>query len=63
MATERSDWPKQPVWLRPAPKLGSGEILQQPRDVGAVIETGEGNSFSNNVSIVANERILIGSGC
>ena len=43
--------------------LGSGEILLQPRDVNAVIEIGNGNMFNNNVSIIANERIVIGSGC
>lgn len=44
-------------------RLGSGEILLQARDVNAVIEVGDGNWFSNNISIVANERIVIGNGC
>ena len=43
--------------------LGSGEILLQARDANAVIEIGDENTFNNNISIIANERIVIGSGC
>jgi acetyltransferase-like isoleucine patch superfamily enzyme len=49
--------------FRAAFRLGSGEILLQARTADAVIEIGEGNWFSNNVAIVANERIVIGNGC
>jgi maltose O-acetyltransferase len=48
---------------RPAPMLGSGEVLLQPRDANAVVAIGDGNAFSNNVSMVANELITIGDGC
>lgn len=47
----------------PAPRLGSGEILLQPRVAGAVIDIGAGVLFSNNVNLVAMERITIGDGC
>lgn len=46
-----------------AMKLGSGAILLQPREKNAVIEIGDGNLLSNNVAIVANQRISIGDGC
>ena len=46
-----------------APSLGSGEILLQPRSPGSEIRIGEGNAFSNNVTLVANDRIVIGDGC
>ena len=48
---------------RGAARLGTGEILIQPRAPASEIIIGEGNSFNNNVSIVANERILIGNHC
>lgn len=44
-------------------RVGTGEILIQPRDANAEIVIGEGNAFSNNVAIVANERITIGDQC
>ncbi|HEX9046646.1 MAG TPA: hypothetical protein VF988_06440, partial [Verrucomicrobiae bacterium] len=44
----------------PAPRLGNGEILLQPRDVKAIISIGDHNAFSNNVSLVAMEKIVIG---
>jgi maltose O-acetyltransferase len=47
----------------PAHRLGSGEILLQPRDAEAEIIIGEGNSLSNNVSIIAMGRIVIGDQC
>ena len=46
-----------------APMLGAGDILLQPRQPGAEIRIGDGNWFSNNVSLVANERIVMGNGC
>ena len=46
-----------------APVMGTGEILLQPRHPAAEIRIGDGNLFSNNVTIVANERIEIGDGC
>lgn len=48
---------------RQAMKLGSGSILLQPRSRESIIEIGDGNLFNNNVAIVANERINIGSNC
>jgi maltose O-acetyltransferase len=44
-------------------RLGTGEILLQPRARTAVIEIGTGNWFSNNVSLVATQGISIGDGC
>jgi maltose O-acetyltransferase len=47
----------------PAPRLGNGEILLQPRDHNARILIGDNNSLSNNVSLVAMGAITIGSHC
>jgi len=47
----------------PAPRLGTGEILLQARDHKATISIGDANTFSNNVVIVANEKVVIGDGC
>lgn len=49
--------------FRPCIRLGSGAILIQARHPNAEIFIGEGNAFSNNISIVANERITIGDRC
>ncbi len=46
-----------------APLFGTGGILLQPRRHEAEIRIGDGNWFSNNVTLVANERIVIGDGC
>jgi maltose O-acetyltransferase len=46
-----------------AARLGSGEILLQARNAGSEITIGEGNTFSNNISIVANQRVTIGNHC
>ena len=46
-----------------APKFGSGEILLQAREPGSVITIGEKSAFSNNVSIVARDRIEMGDYC
>lgn len=48
---------------RPAPRLGTGEILLQARHPSATLTIGDANIFSNNVSIVANGEIAIGFGC
>lgn len=48
---------------RPAPLLGSGEILLQPRSLDSEIIIGDANAFSNGVSLVANQRIEIGDRC
>jgi maltose O-acetyltransferase len=48
---------------RPAPRLGTGEILLQTRQTNATITIGEASAFSNNVSLVANEKITIGNSC
>ena len=46
-----------------APRLGSGEIMLQPRGNDAVIRIGNGNFFSNNVSIISNGMVSIGDNC
>ncbi len=46
-----------------APKLGSGALLIQPRDRDALIEIGNSNWFSNNITLCANKKISIGNGC
>lgn len=46
-----------------APCLGNGEVLIQPRRKEAEITIGNGNVFNNNVTLIANERIVIGDGC
>jgi maltose O-acetyltransferase len=48
-------------WL--SPRLGSGEILLQARSPEAEISIGDGNAFSNNVTVVACGKIQIGSHC
>lgn len=47
----------------PAMRLGSGEILLQPRSSEAVIRIGRNNAFSNNVCVIANHQVVIGDGC
>lgn len=46
-----------------APKLGSGSLLIQPRVRDSEIVIGNNNSFSNNVTLCANESIRIGNQC
>jgi maltose O-acetyltransferase len=46
-----------------APRLGSGEILLQPRHCNARIVIGNENAFSNNVSLIAMTEISIGNRC
>lgn len=46
-----------------APKSGDGALLIQSRKSGAEIRIGTKNSFSNNVTIIANEKIVFGNGC
>lgn len=46
-----------------APRMGAGEILLQPRCNESRIKIGNGSAFSNNVSLVANREIVIGSNC
>ena len=46
-----------------APRFGDGEILLQARAPGSVVSIGSNNAFSNNVSVIANERIVIGNDC
>ncbi len=45
------------------PKLGDGALLFQPRKPESVIIIGNNNWFSNNVTMIANEKILIGNDC
>lgn len=47
----------------PAPRLGDGALLLQPRVVGALISIGSSTALSNNVSIVAMRSIQIGQRC
>lgn len=54
---------KNILGYRGAIKLGSGSILLQPRGRNAVIEIGDRNLLSNNVALVANQSISIGSDC
>ena len=44
-------------------RMGKGDILLQARARNAEISIGESNEFSNNIAIVANERITIGDRC
>src|SRR4051812_42574380 len=46
-----------------APKLGEGTILLQPRGKSSEIWIGNGNAFSNNVSVIANKAVKIGHFC
>ncbi len=46
-----------------APRFGDGEILLQPRRREAVLEIGSNNAFSNNITVIANEKIVIGNDC
>jgi maltose O-acetyltransferase len=46
-----------------APRLGSGEILLQPRAVASTVIIGDRNAFSNNVSLCAMGEISIGNDC
>lgn len=46
---------------KPAPMLGNGEILLQARNSEAVIAIGANCHFSNNVSVIANKCVTIGS--
>jgi maltose O-acetyltransferase len=46
-----------------APRVGDGEILLQPRSRESEIFIGNRNTFSNNVSIVAMGRIVVGDDC
>ncbi len=48
---------------RSSPLVGNGEILLQPRSPEAEIIIGDGNIFNNNLTIVANERIVVGDSC
>ncbi|HMO12755.1 MAG TPA: acyltransferase [Pirellulaceae bacterium] len=49
--------------FKQAPRLGSGEILLQPRYSNSVLSIGNNNYFSNNISIVAVGSISIGCDC
>lgn len=46
-----------------APRAGNGEVLLQARSTDAVIEIGENVWFSNNISMISNQRILVGDNC
>ncbi len=48
---------------RPAPRLGSGEILIQARARGSRISIGTGTLISNNLSIIAMKSVEIGERC
>ncbi|MDD2272285.1 MAG: acyltransferase [Desulfuromonadaceae bacterium] len=48
---------------KPAPRAGNGEILLQARESDAIVEIGERVAFSNNISIIAMQKISIGNDC
>lgn len=49
--------------VRHASTLGNGEILLQARGLEAQISIGNRNSFNNNVSIIAAQKITLGDDC
>ncbi len=49
--------------FRLAPRVGNGQILIQARRRGSEVEIGSHNVLSNNVSIIATQRISIGNSC
>ncbi len=55
--------PENTLGWRPAPRMGTGEILLQPRARCAQVVIGTGNSLSNNVSVVAMGSIVLGDHC
>ena len=46
-----------------APRIGNGEVLVQARSANSTISIGNRTATSNNVSIIANQSIAIGSDC
>lgn len=48
---------------KPAPRAGTGEILLQARESDAVVEIGNRVAFSNNISIIATQKVSIGNDC
>ena len=48
---------------KPAPCVGTGEILLQARESDAILEIGDRVAFSNNISIIATQKVSIGSDC
>jgi len=46
-----------------SPKFGDGALVIQPRKPDAEIVIGNNNWLNNNVSIIANEKIVIGDEC
>ncbi len=48
---------------RPAPRIGTGEILLQSRGQGSLIRIGARTTTSNNVVMIAMKSILIGDDC
>ncbi len=49
--------------FKKAPRFSKGEILIQARHRESYLEIGSHNIFSNNVSIIATEKIIIGNDC
>ena len=49
--------------FKQAPRFGNGEILIQARRPESYLEIGNHNIFSNNVSIIATEKIIMGNDC
>ncbi len=43
--------------------LGDGTVRLQARGINSRIEVGKGTSFSNNVQVIAEERVTIGEHC
>lgn len=46
-----------------SPKIGNGSILIQARYIESQISIGDYVEFSNNISVIAIEKIVIGSNC
>lgn len=51
------------VGYRLAPILGDGTVRLQARGPEALIQVGTGTSFSNNVQVIAEHRIVVGANC
>jgi maltose O-acetyltransferase len=46
-----------------APVMGAGDVRLQARGKDSIIDIGTGTSFSNNVQVIAEQRVTIGACC
>ena len=46
-----------------APVMGAGDVRLQARSKDSLIDIGPGTSFSNNVQVIAEQRVTIGARC